>query len=133
MCTRSASCRTRPSAARAAAGQLAIGALVLGLAAPTVARQAATLTPSVVASVLVLGVLSTGVAYVLNYRLIQDEGPPTAASVANYLVPIVAVALGAAVLGEPITWNLFAGAMLVLLGVAVAEGRLDAVDRGGPA
>lgn len=108
-----------------AAGQLAIGALVLGLAAPTVARQAAALTPSVVASVLVLGVLSTGVAYVLNYRLIQDEGA-TAASVANYLVPIVAVALGAAVLGEPITWNLFAGAMLVLLGVAVAEGRLDA-------
>jgi len=42
-----------------AAGQLAIGALVLGLAAPTVARQAATLTPSVVASVLMLGVLST--------------------------------------------------------------------------
>jgi drug/metabolite transporter (DMT)-like permease len=109
-----------------AAGQLTIGAFALGLAAPVVARQAATFTPSVLASVLVLGVLSTGAAYVLNYRLIQDEGA-TAASMANYLTPIVAVGLGAAVLGEPLTWNLFAGAGLVLLGVAIAEGQLSAV------
>jgi hypothetical protein len=38
----------------------------------------------VVLSVVALGVLSTGIAYVLNYRLIQDEGP-TAASMTNYL------------------------------------------------
>ncbi len=107
-----------------AAGQLTIGAFVLGLAAPVVARSAATFTPNVVASVLVLGVLSTGAAYVLNYRLIQDEGA-TAASMANYLTPIVAVALGALILGEPVTWNLFVGATLVLLGVTVAEGRLS--------
>jgi drug/metabolite transporter (DMT)-like permease len=106
-----------------AAGQLTIGALALGLAAPVVARQATAFTPSVVASVLVLGVLSTGAAYVLNYRLIQDEGA-TAASMANYLTPIVAVALGALVLGELVTWNLFVGGTLVLLGVAIAEGRL---------
>jgi drug/metabolite transporter (DMT)-like permease len=106
-----------------AASQLTIGAFALGLAAPLVARQTATLTPSVVASVLVLGVLSTGAAYVLNYRLIQDEGA-TAASMVNYLTPIVAVVLGALILGEPVTWNLFAGGMIVLLGVAIAEGRL---------
>ena len=40
-------------------------------------------------------VLSTGIAYVLNYRLIQDEGP-TAASMTNYLTPVVAVLLGVA-------------------------------------
>jgi drug/metabolite transporter (DMT)-like permease len=73
---------------------------------------------------LVLGVLSTGAAYVLNYRLIQDEGA-MAASMANYLTPIVAVALGALILGEPVSWNLFAGGTLVLLGVSVAEGRLS--------
>jgi drug/metabolite transporter (DMT)-like permease len=107
-----------------AAGQLTIGAVMLGLAAPVIARQEATLTPSVVASVLVLGVLSTGAAYVLNYRLIQDEGA-TAASMANYLTPIVAVVLGAVILGESVAWNLFVGGTLVLLGVTVAEGRFD--------
>jgi drug/metabolite transporter (DMT)-like permease len=106
-----------------AAGQLTVGAFVLVLAGPVIARQPATFTPGVVASVLVLGVLSTGAAYVLNYRLIQDEGATTA-SMANYLTPIVAVALGALILGEPVSWNLFVGGALILLGVAVAEGRL---------
>ena len=46
------------------------------------------------------------------------------ASTVTYLIPVVAVALGALVLGEPVTWNLFAGGVLVLLGLAIAEGRL---------
>jgi len=71
-------------------------------------------------SVMALGVLSTGVAYVLNYRLIQDEGP-TAASIANYLAPVVAVALGVAFVDERLSWNLIAGTVLVLLGVWIAE------------
>jgi drug/metabolite transporter (DMT)-like permease len=105
------------------AGQLSTGALMLGLVAPIVAWQPVTLTPDVVGSLLMLGLLSTGVAYVLNYRLITDEGA-TAASIVNYLIPVVAVLLGAAVLGEPITWNLFLGATIVLVGVALSEGRL---------
>jgi drug/metabolite transporter (DMT)-like permease len=106
-----------------AAGQLGIGALLLGLAAPVVASQAATLSLSVVSAVLVLGVLSTGAAYVLNYRLIQDEGA-TAASTTNFLVPVVAVTLGVVVLAEPMTWNLAVGAAIVLAGIALADGRL---------
>jgi hypothetical protein len=60
-------------------------------------RQAVTLTANVVASVIVLGVLGTGIAYVLNYRLIADEGA-TAASTVTYLIPIVAVILGVLIL-----------------------------------
>jgi drug/metabolite transporter (DMT)-like permease len=107
------------------AGQLSAGTLMLGLLAPVAARQPVTLTPEVVGSLLMLGLLSTGVAYVLNYRLIMDEGA-TAASTVTYLIPFVAVLLGAMVLGEPITWNLFLGAMIVLTGVALSEGRLTA-------
>jgi len=51
----------------------------------------------------------------LHYDLIQDEGATTASAV-TYLLPIVAVILGAVVLGEPITWNLFAGFAIVLAG-----------------
>ena len=67
-----------------------------------------------------LGVLSTGIAYVLNYRLIQDEGP-TAASMTNYLTPVVAVVLGVAVVDERLSWNLAVGTAVVLVGVWIAE------------
>lgn len=72
---------------------------------------------------IVLGVLGTGIAYVLNYRLIADEGA-TAASTVTYLLPIVAVLLGLAVLAEPIGWNLAVGAIVILVGVALSEGRI---------
>ncbi len=74
----------------------------------------------VVLAILVLGVLGTGVAYVINYALIATEGP-TAASVVTYLVPAVAVALGVAFLGEPIGPDLLTGAGLVLFGVAIVR------------
>jgi EamA-like transporter family len=69
--------------------------------------------------------LGTGLAYLLNYRLIQDEGATTASTV-TYLLPIVAVILGAIVLSEPITWNLFAGTAIVLAGVAASDQRVAA-------
>jgi drug/metabolite transporter (DMT)-like permease len=105
-------------------GQMVAGAVLLGALAPGVALQPMTLTTSVVTSVVVLGVLGTGIAYVLNYRLIADEGA-TAASTVTYLLPIVAVLLGLAVLGEPVGWNLAVGALIVLFSVALSEGRVN--------
>jgi drug/metabolite transporter (DMT)-like permease len=98
------------------------------VAAPATAGDPPRLTLGILASVLLLGVFSTGAAAVLSYRLIQDEGA-AAASTANYLAPIVAVALGVLVLDEPITWNLVVGAALVLAGVATSEGRLGRAAR----
>ena len=69
-----------------------------------------------------LGVFSTGFAYVLNYRLIQDEGA-TAASTVTYLIPVIALVLGAIVLRERLTWDVLVGASVVLAGVALSEGR----------
>jgi drug/metabolite transporter (DMT)-like permease len=103
-----------------AAAQLTIGTCLLGVAMPWLGRQQVTLSATVVLSVVALGVLSTGVAYVLNYRLIQDEGP-MAASMTNYLSPVVAVLLGVVLVDEPLSWNLVAGTAMVLLGVWIAE------------
>jgi len=89
-------------------GQMIAGAVLLTLLAPVVAREPATLTANVVTSVVVLGVLGTGIAYVLNYRLIADQGA-IAASTVTYLLPIVAVLLGLVVLGERASWNLALG------------------------
>jgi drug/metabolite transporter (DMT)-like permease len=105
-----------------AAAQITVGALILIVAAPVLADQAVDLQRDVLASVLALGALGIDVAYLLNYRLIQDEGATTASTV-TYLLPIVAVVLGAIVLGEPITWNLFAGTAIVLAGVAASDKR----------
>lgn len=106
------------------AGQLAAGAALLIVTAPLYAVTAVEVSPQVLAAVLALGALGTGLAYLLNYRLITDEGPTTASTV-SYFLPVVAVILGVLVLEEPLTWNLAAGGALVLLGVAVAQERLS--------
>jgi uncharacterized membrane protein len=100
--------------------ELTLGAVLLGSAVPWIGLQPITLTGSVVLSVVALGVLSTGIAYVLNYRLIQDEGP-TAASMTNYLTPVVAVLLGIAFVDERLTWNLIIGTAMILVGLWIAE------------
>jgi len=73
--------------------------------------------------VLTLGVVGTGLAYLLYYALVRDEGATTA-SMVTYLIPIVAVALGVVVRDEPVAWNTLAGAAVVIFGVALAEGRI---------
>jgi len=104
-------------------GQMIAGAILLTLLSPAVARQPVTLTTNVLTSVIILGVLGTGIAYVLNYRLIADEGA-TAASTVTYLLPIVAVILGVLILSEPLSWNLAVGGLVILVGVGLSEGQL---------
>ena len=105
------------------AAQLLTASLLLGVVSPIVAADPMELTGLVVFSVLTLGAVGTGLAYLLFYRLITDAGA-TSASMVTYLIPIVAVALGVVVQGEPVTWNLFVGAAVVIAGAAMAEGRL---------
>ncbi|MEV5338825.1 EamA family transporter [Streptomyces sp. NPDC052676] len=81
-------------------------------------------------AVTALGVLGTGVTFYLNYRLIADEGPTSAATV-GYLLPVVSVALGALVLGEEVGARVVAGMVVVLLGVAMTR-RTPAARRAKP-
>jgi drug/metabolite transporter (DMT)-like permease len=72
---------------------------------------------------LALGALGSGVAYAVNTRIVILAGAAVASSV-TYITPIVAVAAGALVLGEPLTWNEPLGGLIVLLGVAISQGRI---------
>lgn len=72
-----------------------------------------------VASLVVLG-LSTGLTYVINYRLIREDGA-TVASTVIYLLPVVAIILGALVLREIPDLHAVAGVGVVLTGVALAR------------
>ena len=78
-------------------------------------------------SVLALGALSTGVAYLLFFKLLDRVGP-TKTSTVTYLIPFVGMLMGALVLGEPLTSGMFVGLALVLASVLlVNEVRLGAL------
>lgn len=70
-----------------------------------------------------LGALGSGIAFVLNYQVVRAAGPSTASSV-TYLTPLFAVVVGAAFLAERVTWYEPVGALVVLFGVAIAQGRV---------
>jgi drug/metabolite transporter (DMT)-like permease len=73
------------------------------------------------AAVVVLGVLCTGVAYILYFRLIEHTGPAKAVAV-TFLVPVFAVIYGTLFLGEPVTaWMLGWGAVIIA-GTALSTG-----------
>ena len=67
-----------------------------------------------------LGVLGTSFSYVLFYQVVQKAGATTAASV-TYVVPIIATALGILVLHEEMLWYEPVGAVIVLVGVWLAQ------------
>lgn len=78
-----------------------------------------TLTPAIALSALGLGLLPSGIAYILYYRLIRDVGA-TMASYSTYLIPIIGLFLGWLVLDEAIGLLSIAGVVLILSGLALA-------------
>ena len=76
------------------------------------------------ASVVVLGLVCTALAFLVFFRLIAEVGP-SRASIITYVNPIVAVALGVAVLDERVTADAVAGLLLILAGSWLStDGRL---------
>lgn len=77
---------------------------------------------------LALGILCTGVAYVVYFRLIERAGPARALTV-TFLIPVFAVAYGVLLLGESITlWMLLCG-LVILLGTTLSSGLLKLPGR----
>jgi drug/metabolite transporter (DMT)-like permease len=79
-------------------------------------------------ALLVLGVVCTGIAYVIYFRLIERAGPSRALTV-TFMIPVFAIVYGMILLGEQITpWMLGCGAV-VLLGTALSSGLLKLPGR----
>ncbi len=79
--------------------------------------------PTVLAALVALAVLSTSLAYGLYFGLIARAGAVNATLV-TFLVPVSALALGAAFLGESLAPRQIAGMALIALGLVVIDGRL---------
>lgn len=72
----------------------------------------------IVSSVLALGVLCTGVAYLLYFRLIEDVGSASALTV-TFLIPVFGILWGYLLLDEEVGWHTYAGSTMVVLGTAL--------------
>jgi drug/metabolite transporter (DMT)-like permease len=107
----------------AASGQLVMAtALLFPFAFATTAASGIHLTLNRVLAITTLGVVGTGLAYLLNYRIIADVGA-TRASVVTYLIPVVAVTVGIVVLDEPFEWRIIAGGVVIAAGLALLRER----------
>ena len=93
------------------------------LIAPLVPFAPAAAMPSlpIALSVLALGVVCSGIAYLLYFRLIADIGAASALTV-TFLVPMFGVLWGHLFLGEPLGWNTLLGALVVVVGTALVTG-----------
>jgi drug/metabolite transporter (DMT)-like permease len=102
----------------------AVGLTVLSLAAEPVsgATVKALLAPAPLAGILFLVIAGTFVAYTIFLRLVRDWGAPRA-GLYSFVSPVVALILGAAVFGEPLTWREITGAAIMLLGAGIAVAR----------
>lgn len=108
-----------------ATGQVGLGAALLLPIAVAAGPLPGPIALDPVLAMLGLGALGSGIAFALNYQVIGAAGPSTA-SMVTYLTPLFAIVVGLAFLGESVTWNEPIGGLVVLLGVAVAQGRLRA-------
>jgi drug/metabolite transporter (DMT)-like permease len=76
-----------------------------------------------VAAAMILGLVCTGAAYLLQFKLFADLGATRGLSVA-FLIPVFGVLWGVVFLHEPIGWTLAAGGGLILLGTGLVTGML---------
>ncbi len=77
-------------------------------------------TISGVLSMVLLGVLASGFAYVWNFRVMSLAGSVVASSV-SYLIPLVAILVGFVFANEKISWNQLLGAFIILCGAAISQ------------
>ncbi|QQS36146.1 MAG: DMT family transporter [Ignavibacteriales bacterium] len=73
-------------------------------------------------SLLFLGIVGSGFAFVLAYYLIHEIGP-TKLSFVTYIFPLGGVILGVVFLNEQMTWQILLGGTLIVASLAVSNWR----------
>ncbi|WP_372872462.1 DMT family transporter [Shewanella sp.] len=92
------------------------------------APPAAMPSAGTLAAVVTLGVLCSGVAYLLYFRLIDEVGATSALTV-TFLIPAFGILWGALFLGEHIGWHTVVGTAIILLGTSISTGSVPRLRR----
>jgi len=79
-------------------------------------------------ALLFMGVLGSGLAFVLAYYLIHEIGP-TRTTMVTYLFPLGGVILGIMILHEQLTWQVIAGGILIIASLAVSNWKPEKQER----
>ncbi|MEU4981479.1 DMT family transporter [Streptomyces sp. NPDC021969] len=114
-----------------AGAQLSLATLQLAVVTPLFTSVPASFPVLPLLAVAALGVLGTGLAFLIQYDLVAEVGPTTAQMV-TYFTPVIATAAGVALLGESLSWSTPVGAAVVLAGAALTQSR-PRTDRSGAA
>ena len=111
-------------------GQIATASLTL-LPVYLLSGPLLTSNPTLIAivSIVILGALGSGVAYLLFYKVLDVVGSAIAASV-TYITPIIAVVLGVVLLNEQLHWYEPVGGIIVILGAAISQGSILSLFKG---
>ncbi|MUK00900.1 EamA family transporter [Vibrio cholerae] len=110
--------RTESNSARSptvAAGQIGAGAFIMTVLSPFIGRDPIDLSPAVIISMILLGMVGTGIAYIWYNNVMTAWGATTASTV-TYLTPLTGVILGV---------------ILVVPAVLVSHGRIRPPRVGG--
>lgn len=75
----------------------------------------------VMLAVVALGVVCTGIAFLLYFRLVKDIGGTSTLTV-TFLIPVFGILWGHLFLGEAVTPSMIAGSLVVIAGTALATG-----------
>ncbi|RNL70331.1 DMT family transporter [Streptomyces sp. I6] len=102
--------------------QLTLATLQLAVVTPLFTSLPNSIPVVPLLAVIALGALGTGVAMLVQYGLVAEVGPTTATMV-TYFIPVIATAAGVSLLGERLGWNTLVGALIVLVGAALTQGR----------
>lgn len=122
--------RDVPSLGSITIALLSIGAVYL---VPALLTQHEVPTTRSLAALGALGVISTAIAFLAFFALVKEAGP-TRAPLFTYVNPVVAIALGALVLAEPVTPGLLIGFPLIIAGcwLAATGGRMRPQEAAAP-
>ena len=75
----------------------------------------------IIGAALALGVMCTGVAYIIDFKQVEDVGATSALTV-TFLNPLFGILWGALFLHEVVGWYTIAGAAVVIVGTALVTG-----------
>ncbi len=103
-----------------ATGQVAAACLFAWIIALVSGLGGQQLTWTSLGAIVWLGLLGSALAYILFYYILAQWGP-TRSSLVTYVIPLIAVTIGAIFLNELVDWRLVVGALLILSGVGAVN------------